>query len=157
MPTHSKFFLSVCILMNILEVKIVKHMPELKASEQPTIAIVTSLFCEKVAVDAMIEEKTTYVKYKTEGCYKINLDIFHFIILFLCALICLPFVWAILICQIQPKTTSLFVDIGESQVYTLGRIGKFKVVSTKVSRKSSSEQESRICAENTITRLLGMS
>lgn len=40
--------------MNILEVKIVKHMPELKASEQPTIAIVTSLFCEKVAVDAMI-------------------------------------------------------------------------------------------------------
>lgn len=92
------------------EVKIVKHMPELKASEQPTIAIVTSLFCEKVAVDAMIEEKTTYVKYKTEG---------------------------------------------ESQVYTLGRIGKFKVVSTKVSRKSSSEQEARICAENTITRLLG--
>lgn len=84
--------MSVCILMNILEVKIVKHMPELKASEQPTIAIVTSLFCEKVAVDAMIEEKTTYVKYKTEGCYKINLDIFHFIILFICALICSPFV-----------------------------------------------------------------
>lgn len=87
---HSLVF--VCILMNILEVKIVKHMPELKASEQPTIAIVTSLFCEKVAVDAMIEEKTTYVKYKTEGCYKINLDIFHFIILFICAVICSPFV-----------------------------------------------------------------
>lgn len=94
--------------MNILEVKIVKHMPELKASEQPTIAIVTSLFCEKEAVDAMIEEKTTYVKYKTEGCYKINLDTFHFIILFLWALICLPFEWAILICQIQLKTTSFF-------------------------------------------------
>lgn len=97
--------------MNILEVKIVKHMPELKASEQPTITIVTSLFCEKVAVDAMIEEKTTYVKYKTEGCYKINLDIFHFIILFLWALICLPFEWAILICQIQLKTTSFFLLI----------------------------------------------
>lgn len=53
--------------------------------------------------------------------------------------------------------TSLFVDVGESQVYTLGRIGKFKVVSTKASRKSSSEQEARICAENTITRLLGTS
>ena len=40
-------------------------------------------------------------------------------------------------------------------MYTLGRIGRFKVVSTKLSRKSTSEQEARICDENTITRLLG--
>lgn len=37
-------------------------------------------FCEKVVVDVMIEEKIIYVKYKIEGCYKINLDIFYFII-----------------------------------------------------------------------------
>lgn len=40
-------------------------------------------FCEKVVVDVMIEEKIIYVKYKIEGCYKINLDIFYFIILFI--------------------------------------------------------------------------
>lgn len=44
---------------------------------------------------------------------------------------------------------------GESQVYTIGRIGRFKVVSTKLSRKADSEQEARISTENTITRLLG--
>lgn len=43
-------------------------------------------FCEKVVVDVMIEEKIIYVKYKIEGCYKINLDIFYFIIFFICVL-----------------------------------------------------------------------
>lgn len=55
-------------------------------------------FCEKVVVDVMIEEKIIYVKYKIEGCYKINLDIFYFILFFICVFICLFFVWVILIC-----------------------------------------------------------
>ena len=132
-------------------------------------AIVTSLFCEKVAVDAMIEEKTTYVKYKTEGevhflCFKLylcslgNTNTLHArygnVSIALYTLHIFPFKDGQ---SVESKDTFLltFFDTGESQVYTLGRIGRFKVVSTKLSRKSSSEQEARICDENTITRLLG--
>ncbi|KAK3602326.1 hypothetical protein CHS0354_007120 [Potamilus streckersoni] len=92
------------------EVKLVKDMPQLTGREQPTIAIITSLYCEKLAVDAMIEDKVTFVKYKTEG---------------------------------------------ESQVYTVGQIGRFKVVSTKLSKTPGSAQIGVISAENTVTRLLG--
>lgn len=92
------------------EVKLVKSMPRLTAQDQPTIAVITSLYCEKLAVDALIEEKTTFVKYQTEG---------------------------------------------ESQVYTVGRIGKHKIVSTKLSKDPSSSESSKISAENTVTRLLG--
>ena len=45
----------------------VKQMPTIAANQQPTIAIITAHYHEKVAVDAMMENKTTYVKYKTEG------------------------------------------------------------------------------------------
>ncbi len=45
----------------------VQNMPTLTARDQPTVAIVTRLYCEKLAVDAMIDNKTTYVRYKTEG------------------------------------------------------------------------------------------
>lgn len=47
----------------------VKQMPTIAANQQPTIAIITALYHEKVAVDAMMENKTTYVRYKTEGQY----------------------------------------------------------------------------------------
>lgn len=49
------------------EVQMVKQMPTIAANQQPTIAIITALYHEKVAVDAMMENKTTYVRYKTEG------------------------------------------------------------------------------------------
>ncbi|KAJ6224168.1 hypothetical protein RDWZM_002713 [Blomia tropicalis] len=49
------------------KVKRVRQMPEVVRSQQPTIAIITSNFCEKLAVDAMIENKITYVRYKVEG------------------------------------------------------------------------------------------
>jgi hypothetical protein len=68
-------------------VKIVNNMPRLTGYNQPTIAVITSLYCEKLAVDALIDDKTTFVKYQTEG---------------------------------------------ESQVYTVGKIGKHKIVSTKL-------------------------
>ncbi len=52
------------------EVKVVKNMPAMNqgnGTSRPTIAIITSKYYEKLAVDAMMEEKTTFVKYKTEG------------------------------------------------------------------------------------------
>ena len=47
--------------------KIVKQMPSQIQGAKPTIAIITSKYYEKLAVDAMMEDKTTFVKYKTEG------------------------------------------------------------------------------------------
>ena len=49
------------------EVKIVKQMPTQMQGDKPTVAIITSKYYEKLAVDAMMENKTTFVKYKTEG------------------------------------------------------------------------------------------
>lgn len=49
------------------EVKIVQQMPTYIHGSKPTVAIITSKYYEKLAVDAMMEEKTTFVKYKTEG------------------------------------------------------------------------------------------
>lgn len=49
------------------KVKRVRQMPEVVRSQQPTVAIITAQFCEKLAVDAMIENKDTYVRYKVEG------------------------------------------------------------------------------------------
>lgn len=49
------------------DVKIVRQMPTVISSQQPTIAIITAQFCEKLAVDAMIENKDTYVRYTTVG------------------------------------------------------------------------------------------
>ncbi|KAG8233887.1 hypothetical protein J437_LFUL005214, partial [Ladona fulva] len=44
---------------------IVKQMPTIASAKQPTIAIVTAQYCEKLAVDAMIENKETFVRYTT--------------------------------------------------------------------------------------------
>lgn len=49
------------------EVQLVKQMPTIATNQQPTIAIITAMYYEKLAVDAMMENKTTYMKYKTEG------------------------------------------------------------------------------------------
>lgn len=44
-----------------------KQMPVQMQGAKPTVAIITSKYYEKLAVDAMMEDKTTFVKYKTEG------------------------------------------------------------------------------------------
>ncbi|XP_021380246.1 uncharacterized protein LOC110467415 isoform X2 [Mizuhopecten yessoensis] len=49
------------------EVQMVKQMPTIAANQQPTIAIITANYGEKLAVDAMMESKTTFVKFKSEG------------------------------------------------------------------------------------------
>lgn len=49
------------------EIKIVKQMPTIASNKQPTIAIITAQYCEKLAVDAMLESKETFVRYTTVG------------------------------------------------------------------------------------------
>ncbi|XP_066141601.1 uncharacterized protein [Euwallacea fornicatus] len=49
------------------QVTIVKQMPTMASAKQPTIAIITAQYCEKLAVDAMIENKETFVRYTTVG------------------------------------------------------------------------------------------
>lgn len=44
-----------------------KHMPIMQKGQKPTVAIITSKYYEKLAVDSMMQDKTTFVKYKTEG------------------------------------------------------------------------------------------
>lgn len=42
-------------------------MPKMISAKQPTIAIVTAQYTEKLAVDAMMENKETFVRYTTIG------------------------------------------------------------------------------------------
>ena len=53
----------------LTEVKEIKHMQVMQKGQKPTVAIITSKYYEKLAVDAMMEDKTTFVKYKTEGSW----------------------------------------------------------------------------------------
>uniref|UniRef100_A0A1I7UMB6 Calpain catalytic domain-containing protein n=1 Tax=Caenorhabditis tropicalis TaxID=1561998 RepID=A0A1I7UMB6_9PELO len=79
------------------------------ADQQPTVAIISCLFVEKQAVDALIEESSTIHKYKSGG---------------------------------------------ESNVYTLGRIGTHRVVATKLALIGDS-REAITSAGSITTRLLG--
>ena len=45
-------------------------MPIMQKGQRPTVAIITSKYNEKLAVDAMMQDKTTFVKYKTEGAQR---------------------------------------------------------------------------------------
>ena len=49
------------------EIRVVKQMPTIASNKQPTIAIITAQYCEKLAVDAMLENKETFVRYTTVG------------------------------------------------------------------------------------------
>jgi len=42
-------------------------MPIIQNNRQPTVAIITAEYCEKVAVDILIENKETFVRYTTVG------------------------------------------------------------------------------------------
>lgn len=50
-------------------------MPTIASNKQPTIAIITTQYCEKLAVDAMLENKETFVRYTTVGKF----FFFHFL------------------------------------------------------------------------------
>ena len=48
----------------------VKTMPpaaQFSAGKKPSVAIITANYYEKLAVDSMITDKTTFVKYKKGG------------------------------------------------------------------------------------------
>lgn len=49
------------------EVHMVKQMPTIAANQQPTVAIISAMYYEKLAVDAMMENKTSYMRFKMEG------------------------------------------------------------------------------------------
>lgn len=53
------------------EVQVVRSVPR-GAAGQPTIAVVTSLYCEKLAVDAMLSDTETYVRYNTVGTFYVD-------------------------------------------------------------------------------------
>ncbi|KAK4291668.1 hypothetical protein Pmani_035518 [Petrolisthes manimaculis] len=52
---------------NETDVKVVRQMPTMTSKKQPTIAIITANYCEKLAVDTMIEHQETFVRYTTVG------------------------------------------------------------------------------------------
>lgn len=91
--------------------EMVKTMPmtNITKGQKPSVAIITANYHEKLAVDSMILDKTTFVKYKKGG---------------------------------------------ESNVYTIGIIGKHKVISTKLPMVGR-ERSAQISAGNTTTRLMG--
>jgi len=103
-------------------------------AKQPTIAIITAQYCEKLAVDAMIENQETFVRYTTVGRLFILSSYFVFLFLYLLRL--------------------CFLFVGESNVYTLGNMGSHRVVSTKLPSVGHT-REAMIAAGNTTTRLLG--
>ena len=62
----------ICLCCYIVEVQDVKQMATVTKHQQPTIAIITANYCEKLAVDAMMQDKTTFVKFKTNGRFNIS-------------------------------------------------------------------------------------
>ncbi|CAH2105712.1 unnamed protein product [Euphydryas editha] len=59
----------IYVRQHSIDTQVVKQMPTLCSSRQPTIAVVTALYCEKQAVDAMMDNQETYVRYTTVGKY----------------------------------------------------------------------------------------
>lgn len=45
------------------------------SAKQPTIAVITAQYCEKIAVDAMLENKETFVRYTTVGKFDISHEV----------------------------------------------------------------------------------
>jgi len=62
------------VVQNENKVKVVKQMPKIVQAKQPTIAIITAQYCEKLAVDAMMEDQETFVRYTTVGTKR---SLFH--------------------------------------------------------------------------------
>ncbi|KAH8397887.1 hypothetical protein KR222_004800 [Zaprionus bogoriensis] len=110
------------------EIKVVKQMPTIASNKQPTIAIITAQYCEKLAVDAMLENKETFVRYTTVDSDPNLTNSLR-----------------------KSKKKRRF---GESNVYTLGNIGAHRIVSTKLPSVGSS-REAMTATGNTTTRLLG--
>uniref|UniRef100_A0A1L8E6A7 Putative microtubule motor n=1 Tax=Nyssomyia neivai TaxID=330878 RepID=A0A1L8E6A7_9DIPT len=112
------------------DIKVVKQMPTIASNKQPTIAIITAQYCEKLAVDAMLENKETFVRYTTVGT-SAEKDV-----------------------NGLERRRQKKKRFGESNVYTLGNIGAHRIVSTKLPSVGSN-REAMTATGNTTTRLLG--
>ncbi|XP_076296388.1 uncharacterized protein LOC143216814 isoform X2 [Lasioglossum baleicum] len=110
------------------QIQVVKQMPTMASAKQPTIAIITAQYCEKLAVDSMIENKETYVRYTTVGTASST--------------------------DAANGALRVTCRFGESNVYTLGNIGAHRIVCTKLPTVGHT-REAMTAAGNTTTRLLG--
>ncbi|XP_076647533.1 uncharacterized protein LOC143356049 isoform X2 [Halictus rubicundus] len=110
------------------QIQVVKQMPTMASAKQPTIAIITAQYCEKLAVDSMIENKETYVRYTTVGTTNST--------------------------DAANGALRVTCRFGESNVYTLGNIGAHRIVCTKLPTVGHT-REAMTAAGNTTTRLLG--
>ena len=54
-------------MSTVAEVKMVSEFPAIAPSQMPTVAIIATMFCEKMAVDAMLESQITYIKHAPEA------------------------------------------------------------------------------------------
>lgn len=59
-------------LIDIFSLQVVKQMPTIVRSKQPTIAIITAQYCEKIAVDSIMDNKETFVRYTTVGALNLS-------------------------------------------------------------------------------------
>ena len=67
---HSRNFVNIYFslsLFNLSDFRMIQNTPAFTADEQPSIAIITLLYNEKMAVDAMMDIKKTYVQHKPKG------------------------------------------------------------------------------------------
>lgn len=108
------------------KVNLVKQMPKVIRSKQPVIAIITAQYCEKLAVDSMISDKETFVRYRTNTATTNS----------------------------NSEITDFASSSSANYVYTLGNIGDHRVVSTKLTSIGHS-RGALIAAGNATTRLLG--
>ncbi|XP_011504744.1 PREDICTED: uncharacterized protein LOC105367675 [Ceratosolen solmsi marchali] len=120
------------------KIQVVKQMPTMANSKQPTIAIITAQYCEKLAVDAMIENKETFVRYTTVGSEKEEKNSSSN---------------SNNPTAKDPRVTRQ-IRFGESNIYTLGDIGAHRIVCTKLPTVGHT-REAMTAAGNTTTRLLG--
>ena len=84
------------------EVTIVKQMPRaVEKAMQPTIAVITAQYFEKMAVDAMMTNKQTFMRYATVGEYRGTIHFFvclsylYFLICFLGFLFVAFMLWCV--------------------------------------------------------------
>ncbi|XP_076637135.1 uncharacterized protein LOC143349622 isoform X4 [Colletes latitarsis] len=110
------------------QIQVVKQMPTMASAKQPTIAIITAQYCEKLAVDSMIENRETFVRYTTVGTANSS--------------------------DATNGVPRVICRFGESNVYTLGNIGAHRIVCTKLPTVGHT-REAMTAAGNTTTRLLG--
>ncbi|KAJ8667280.1 hypothetical protein QAD02_008942 [Eretmocerus hayati] len=122
-----------------VQIQVVKQMPTMASAKQPTIAIITAQYCEKLAVDSLIENKETFVRYNTVGSENDSESS--------------PTDSPNNATAKHPRVNRR-IRFGESNVYTLGDIGAHRIVCTKLPTTGHT-REAMTAAGNTTTRLLG--